>query len=1107
MAEQCPRCAAPTPPDAPAELCPRCLVARMLLPAAPAPPEPVSTRFGDYELHTELARGGMGVVWRARQRSLDREVALKMILSGHFASEAEVLRFHAEARAAASLDHPNIIPIYEVGECEGRQFFTMKLAEGGSLAAGNRSNPAKPGRATPGAAAALLVKVARAVHHAHQRGILHRDLKPHNILLDAEGEPMVADFGLAKQGARDAELTVSGTVLGSPNYMAPEQAEGRTRLLTTTTDVYGLGAILYYLLTGRPPFEGRSPLEILHKVVNEDPLPPSKVGAGGAGNGAGGRAAPDADLETICLKCLEKEPARRYRGADELADDLERWLRDEPIRARQTGRLERARKWARRRPALAGLVGVSIAAAFVVVGILWDSHRKVRHERDVVKDQQRVTAENLYAADLFLGYQALEAGNLARARAALEAQRPRPGQPDLRGFEWRWLRGQTRGDDVAMLAGQGAEANCVAFSPDGSLLAQGGWRGPALLWRWRAGEFLGPVPAPGVAQTRMQGDLAAIMAAQPMLLSKVLQAGESPSSLDRKIRPTGSGYVTSMSFSSDGEWLATGETDRFAKLWRWREQRLLGVIPEVGCRVAFVPWTNWVVVGIDPAIDGARARRVRCYAPGNPAPVLSFPEANGHFALAADGRRLALAPPGGPARLHRLPDKSVEQVFEFRGHAAGLALSPDGKRLAVMHGDAPRIELFDTGTGERTGELALRSAGAARFERMAFAPDSRKLATSGADHALRVWDVEARRELAVLRGHEAEVRDVAFTPDGRWIVTASKDKTVRFWTAAPPESRPESLPLHDALLTSADGRMLLGRDANSRWHAWDAVRQSDPPASFSLRPQDVPLALLDAGRTVVCARHEARDAPGELVWFDAGAATEQRRTTLPREDLRPAAALSPDARTVAWARMHGMISTFDTANGRRLHTTTWKGAVEATALAFSPDGGHLLAVAAPDQVRLHAAADLRPRWALTDTPAVCWAFSVDGRNLALGRADNLVTVHDAGSGARVASFAGHKEQVLQVAFTRDGRTLASAGADGEIKLWHLRTGRELGAWRDAPDCGFLRFLANDDALCVGRRGGDLRVLRVPTLTEADQPVSSPGFPAALFQSTTIPNPP
>jgi len=282
-------------------------------------------RFGDFELLQEIARGGMGVVYRARQMTLNRIVALKMILSGRLATDEDITRFRTEAEAAARLQHPHIVAVHDVGAIDGQHYFSMDFIEGTSLAQKLQNGP------LPGRTAARYVRlIARAIHHAHKQGILHRDLKPSNILIDAEDEPHITDFGLAKRLGGDSGQTRTGVVLGTPSYMAPEQAAGKSQQLGPACDIYGLGAVLYELITGRPPFRAETPLDTVMQVMDRDPPPPRLLNSN-----------IDHDLETICLKCLEKDPRRRYATAEALAEDLRRYLNDEPISARSFNVLDR----------------------------------------------------------------------------------------------------------------------------------------------------------------------------------------------------------------------------------------------------------------------------------------------------------------------------------------------------------------------------------------------------------------------------------------------------------------------------------------------------------------------------------------------------------------------------------------------------------------------------------------------------------------------------------------------------------------------------------------------------------------------------------------------
>src|SRR6476469_8751748 len=381
----CRKCDAKIFSDAPEGLCAKCVLktALMMPPDAPvaarddggpaanveanaaaAPHSKKAARavellgeLGDYQLLEEIGRGGQGVVFRARQKSLNRTVALKVISLGQWASKAHLKRFRLEAEAAAHLEHPGIVPIHEVGERDGSCYFSMKFVEGGQLDEVTRREPMPIRRAVE-----LIAKVARTVHYAHEHGILHRDIKPGNILLDAKGEPHLTDFGLARLVESESSVTHTLDILGTPSYMAPEQAAGNNAQVTGATDVYGLGAVLYQLLTGQPPFAGGTTYETIKLLLDTEPRQPRLL-----------NPKIDRDLSTVCLKCLEKDPKRRYSSALALAEDLGRWLKHEPIVARHTGVIARGRKWVRRNPSIAVMAAMLLALAVPLGVTIWKS--------------------------------------------------------------------------------------------------------------------------------------------------------------------------------------------------------------------------------------------------------------------------------------------------------------------------------------------------------------------------------------------------------------------------------------------------------------------------------------------------------------------------------------------------------------------------------------------------------------------------------------------------------------------------------------------------------------------------------------------------------------
>jgi tRNA A-37 threonylcarbamoyl transferase component Bud32 len=482
---------------------------------------------GDYELLKILGQGGMGVVFKARQKGLNRDVALKMINAGRLADDRQVRLFQIEAEAIAALDHPHIVPILDAGNHFGVLYYTMKLIDGRNLAVSLDRF-----RDQPMAIARLMVRVAEAIHHAHQRGILHRDLKPSNILVDEQGEPHVIDFGLAKRlGEGTSVESSSSHTMGTPTFMSPEQTRGRPDEITTATDVYGLGTILYTLLAGRPPFSGTSVPEVFLQITDEDPLPPhdrnSKV---------------NRDLETICLKCLRKDPWDRYASARDLADDLNRWIEGRPIVGRPASKVERAVKWVRRRPEIAALsAAVVLLTMLVVAGIIWNWMATITTRDEALKVEDIIQ---------HLTYKAIL--NLAQGKA------------DRSSFEWYYLDRMSPSQSRA-LAGEEDIILRMAYSRDGCRLALASRDRTIKIWDTVTGQVIRTLRAskPVLAMV-FHPDGTRLASAGTDWVITLWDART-----DQAIRtlPGHTKEIDHLAFSPDGKTLASSSLDGMVKLW------------------------------------------------------------------------------------------------------------------------------------------------------------------------------------------------------------------------------------------------------------------------------------------------------------------------------------------------------------------------------------------------------------------------------------------------------------------------------------------------------------------------------------------------------------
>ena len=999
-------------------------------PSEPPPANPVLERFGDYELLREIAHGGMGAVYLARQVSLNRQVALKMILSGQLATSAEVRRFRVEAEAAARLDHPNIVPIYEIGEWNGRHYFSMKLIEGGRLSDLMAGRPLAARRA-----AALMVKIARAVHYAHQHGILHRDLKPNNIMVDAQDEPHLTDFGLAKMAGKDTRLTQSATVLGTANYMAPEQALGETGKITTAADVYGLGAILYELVTARPPFQAETMVDTLRQVVDRDPAAPGAL-----------NPEVDRDLETICLKCLEKFPQHRYDSAEALALDLERWLANEPIQARPITAWERALKWARRKPAIAALLGLlALVGLAGFAGVLWQWSRAEDAVRGL-KAKDRIQRRNLYVADMNLAQRALQENNLGRADQLIRKYFPGPGEEDLRGFEWRYLWKQARGDEQYTFD-TGDYINALAFSPDGRLLAAGGHG--RNLWIWEA------------ASRRLVKKLPVGVAA---------------------VKDGSSGVVewNKIQFSPDGKFLLA-RVESGLTVWETATWRELGRVSGLSLPVLFLPDGGTAVadgetkpVFLDTATWTVRRDRPERFADiGCPRACSS----DGRFAVAA-------SIPWGLLQLWDLPAAKKLHQFTLPPDKPNYwALSPDGRYLVAGNWGG-RAKLWDCTAGR---EVADWQAHASPVHGLAFLPNSQTLVTAGHDQVIHFWDTLSQARRATFKGHHDEVWAVACSPDGRRFASGGKDATVKLWPTVQPREQTVLTNAIRPLFFSTDGRQLAAgkKDRTVGWWDVNTCQEVESVQLSDLSLPDYPV-------------REAVSADGEVM------ATANKQGQIKVRSLRGTPvtrvletvdepviwlALSQDAWRLAYAT-RGEMRVWDWAKGERIAQFS-DGFMGAPSL--SPDGKRLAAVANGYSVKLW---DIPNRKLIAELRAHKWvlcalAFSPDSRLLLVTSYDANASLWNAADGTLVDLLRGHKEGIPCGAFSADGKTVATGSTDDTVKLWSVSTRQELFTLSGfGGDIDRVLFSPDGDTLAVSRQesGADspVQLFRAPSLAEIDE---------------------
>jgi eukaryotic-like serine/threonine-protein kinase len=1080
----CARCGTTLDAYASEGLCPVCMLSTGLaadeigLPESSAGTDaatgPFSVRsFGDYELLEEVARGGMGVVYKARQLRLDRVVAVKMILSGQFAGTEQVARFRAEAKTAAQLRHPNIVAIHEVGEHDGQPFFSMDYIEGQNLAQLVGTNPLPAARA-----ARFLKAIAEAVHFAHQRGVLHRDLKPSNVLIDSNDQPRVTDFGLAKRLEGDPSLTITGQVLGSPSFIPPEQASGRGDAIGPASDGYSLGAILYHCLTARPPFVAETMTATLRMVAETEPVSPRLL------NGSVPR-----DLETICLKCLEKEPANRYGSAQDLADELNRFLRDEPIHAHPLAPAGKAWRWCRRNRALA-TSGAAILVLLLTVAIgspiaaLRINQERQRAQENAGKAQQaakleaeqRLRAEqlaeqnriNLYAARIKLAEEGLNEGDVDRSEKLLESLRPQSGEHDLRSFDWYYLRQRCHSEIISLPGASGIGRN-VTFSPDGRWLAVIGNGGVIRLWN----------ATNGVELTSLTGHIGMVnqvaFAPRSGMLASAGADGTvriwNPSSGKQLQKlQVGTNSVAALCFSADGRFMAAGEGSR----------------TPVGnnASLRYIPLAGSGRVAVWNTTDFELQRIMEAHVSG----VIGV-------ALSPDGLKLALC---GVDRNVKLFNWTTGELLAARTNSEAtifdLAFLPDGKEIAMVswlpHLDSGEITIADAvslATQRHLGEPA------GKVLCLAVSPDGSRLATAGADRVARIWDIASGVELTSFYGHRSEIMSLVFSPGGETLATAGADAT-KLWDV-------NNTPVRQAIATqnsfsvafSPDGKLLAcsAREVEIREaSSGKLLRLLTDYTNFDMR-----VAFAPDGSVLVATGLDGAvhfwDVQTWRHWTPA-AGDSDSTTNLNSAAYEPDShfAFSPDSRTLAMGGYDNVVRLWDAKTGALVSTIkgypTW-----IRSLAFTPDG-RTLVMGDNQSVKFWDVAGKRLK-ASTHENGFLVRVSPDGRWLVTGPNQNQINLRELPAMKACASLDGHRDQVYCVSFSYDSRLAATASWDGTVKLWHLLSGQELLSIPSMSGVVWsVAFAPGDRTIAFGcghntPEGGEVMILRAA----ADVSITTP----------------
>lgn len=1028
-------------------------------------------QLGDFRLIRELGRGGMGIVYEAEQLTLDRRVALKVLPFAALLDSRQLRRFRTEARAAAILQHPNIVSVISVGTDRSIHFYAMELIDGQSLAEVIRSraspspsnDDAPAGSTSPIAynstdfsnqdqslyrrVASLGIQIADALHYAHGEGILHRDIKPANLLLDRDGNVHIADFGLARMQSAD-EATKTGDVVGTLRYMSPEQFEGG-RYVDARTDVYSLGLTLFELAAGKPMHSATDKRELIQQVLNATPRKLRSVAAN----------APR-DFSTILAKATAKDATERYSSSAEFADDLRRFLDHRPIAARQSGPLLQALRWCQRNRNVAALTAmvVLLLAGLAVMGFVGQT--RFAEMADNAKRMANDAKRSLYVADVNRVQQLLGRGETAEAVAILKRYEPQAGEIDLRGVEWSLLRTQCDSNEAEHILEHRLTCYAADFSPDGSKLVTGEWLHRALVWDTSTGENI-----------------------------RELRSGELGAINDVRFTPDGNAIVTCCSDGTVRMWDTTGKPSEELRSPSNYELKGLAFEPS---SIAVSGDGKWIAASYWPAgskqFDHTSFVRVwKTDTHEFLTQIDGWEGRAGAISFSPDSEFLAVACADGMFHLIETGTWSILQTVEAHvGQVHALTFSRGGELLATTglrsHADGPEGEITVWNTRDWTRETVVHHED--RISSLDFSPSGVLLAAGSYDREVSVWDTQTLKRKTRFRGHGAPVRSVRFSPDGSRLCTTSTDNTAKIWSLDrllrdnQTLERYQQHPWRSAWMAFADGgESIWSVDVSGDLRKWDVASME---TYFQLTMPLGNVAELDVSpdnEYVAAVSHfwPSRGSPTTI--SIVGCIDGELKSEIPLEsEFRHGIKFHPTRPHHVAVGTHDGVYIYDVQTGVPIDRFPDCGYIKR--LAFSPDGARLAVALNGGRFKVF---DLESQKQLADVRSesdwgtICVDYSPDGTVFATGGGDYRVKFWDSETFSLIREIQT-PNWVISIDFSQDGNRLLTAGTDGVVRLWDLNTGQSMLSL-PVQDKWVASALFSPDGLTMAASSDDVFVWR------------------------------